>query len=410
MQDTRCPKEPHAQRSWPLHSAVTVSAVRGSICEQKRGWPSLSDDGRLVEEPVTARRWTSRSSWWKGSGVVEFPFRSSRLGIVADTSTPARRACSKNRSRRVTMMVALVLLGLGGVAAGCLYTPDANGHATVPHGITSIGDAAFEGCSALVSIGLPPGLTSIGASSFKGTHLTSLVLPTSVTSIGDEAFRGCRFLVSMALPDSLTTIGDQAFAYCRLLDSIALHDDVSSIGYGAFQHCSSLALVYVPVGCTVGDQAFDDTAVSPGYVRGREPPSSPSPPSPPFPPPPKFPPSPPPMVWASGRIPSPPPSPGTPPPLLPSPTLPPLSPSSKLPPSAPSVPSPVLILTDSEANIEDEPQDNTLGLAIGLPLGGCLLVAALAAIIHMSRKRRMKQPEAEQDPETKKVIKCITFM
>ena len=68
MQDTRCPKEPHAQRSWPLHSAVTVSAVRGSICEQKRGWPSLSDDGRLVEEPVTARRWTSRSSWWKGPG------------------------------------------------------------------------------------------------------------------------------------------------------------------------------------------------------------------------------------------------------------------------------------------------------------------------------------------------------
>ena len=63
------------------------------------------------------------------------------------------------------------------------------------------------------------------------------------------------------------------------------------------------------------------------------------------------------------------------------------------------MPSPVLILTDSEANIEDEPQDNTLGLAIGLPLGGCLLVAALAAIIHMSRKRRMKQPEAEQDPE-----------
>ena len=31
------------------------------ICEQKCGWPSLSDDEELVEEPVTARRWTSSS-------------------------------------------------------------------------------------------------------------------------------------------------------------------------------------------------------------------------------------------------------------------------------------------------------------------------------------------------------------
>ena len=308
-----------------------------------------------------------------------------------------------------TMRVAtLVLLALGGVAAGCLYTPDANGHVSVPDGVTSIGDAAFENCFTLVSIGMPAGLISIGASSFKGCmKLNSLVLPSSVTSIGVEAFRGCNRLVSMRLSDGLVSIGDQAFAYCSSLDSIALPDDISSIGSQAFHYCSSLALVYVPVSCDVGYQAFDETAASPGFVHGREPPSSPSPPSPPFPPPPTFPPTPPPMVyiWA----PSPPPSPTPPPPLLPPPMLPPLSPSPKLPPSAPpSAPSappyvspspPVLILTDSEANIEDGPQDNTLGLAIGLPLGGCLLVAALAAIIHMSRKRRMKQPEAEQDPE-----------
>ena len=52
----------------------------------------------------------------------------------------------------------LVLLAVGGVAAGCLYTPDANGHVTVPDGITSIGDADFEDCDTMVSIGLPAGL------------------------------------------------------------------------------------------------------------------------------------------------------------------------------------------------------------------------------------------------------------
>ena len=99
------------------------------------------------------------------------------------------------------MMVAtLVLFALGGVAAGCLYTPDANGHATVPDGVTSIGDAAFKDCFTLVSI----------------------VLPSSVTSIGDEAFRACVRLVSMKLSDGLVSIGDQAFAYCSSLDSIAL--------------------------------------------------------------------------------------------------------------------------------------------------------------------------------------------
>ena len=46
----------------------------------------------------------------------------------------------------------LVLLALGGAAAGCRYTPDANGHVLVPEGITSIGDLAFLGCTGLTTL------------------------------------------------------------------------------------------------------------------------------------------------------------------------------------------------------------------------------------------------------------------
>ena len=88
-------------------------------------------------------------------------------------------------------MLILALLALGGVAARCLYTPDADGHAVVPDGVTSIGNSAFQQCDSLVSIALPEGLTSIGNYSF-GTaiSLASVSFPASLTHIGDFAFNG----------------------------------------------------------------------------------------------------------------------------------------------------------------------------------------------------------------------------
>ena len=135
----------------------------------------------------------------------------------------------------------LVLLALGGVTAGCLYTPDANGHVVVPDGVTSIGNRAFLYCRSLVSIALPEGLISIGP----------------------HAFHGATSLASVALPDSLTSIGDHAF-------------------YGA----TSLSTVYVPLGCSVGEEAFGSiSGVTIPWTYGRGPPlpqlSAPSSPSPP---------------------------------------------------------------------------------------------------------------------------------
>ena len=59
-------------------------------------------------------------------------------------------------------------------------------------GITTIGQAAFAGCSAL----------------------TSVTIPNSVTKIGSSAFSGCRELTSVTIPNSVTTIGEYAFDYC----------------------------------------------------------------------------------------------------------------------------------------------------------------------------------------------------
>ena len=61
------------------------------------------------------------------------------------------------------------------------FTIDAQGHVTVPEGVTELADYVFDGKASLLSI----------------------TLPASLTRIGSRAFRGCKSLVLTSLPDGL---------------------------------------------------------------------------------------------------------------------------------------------------------------------------------------------------------------
>ena len=152
---------------------------------------------------------------------------------------------------------------------------------TIPNSVTSIGVSAFFGCIGLTSINvasgnnyysdnngvlfnkkktelikypegksqtsytIPNSVTSIGCAAFEGcTGLTSITIPNSVTSIGDGAFRGCSSLTSITIPNSVTSIENSAFYNCTGLTSITIPNSVTSIGYGAFLYCTGLKDVY----------------------------------------------------------------------------------------------------------------------------------------------------------------------
>ena len=115
----------------------------------------------------------------------------------------------------------------------------------ISEGVTSIGSAAFGGCSSLTSIEIPDSVTSIGLQAFRGcSSLTSITIPDGVTSIWPVAFYYCSSLTSITIPDSVTSIGNHAFYNCSSLTSITIPNSVTSIGEYAFYNCSSLSDIY----------------------------------------------------------------------------------------------------------------------------------------------------------------------
>jgi hypothetical protein len=142
-------------------------------------------------------------------------------------------------------------------------------HIFIPSSVTTIGEAAFYGCSGLSGqLIIPSSVTTIGYNVFSGCSGLngSLTIPSSVRSIGDGAFYNCSGLTGsltipssvtninpiaflncsgltgpLTIPSSVTSIYDGAFAYCsKLTGPLTIPSSVTSISYGAFYGCPSL--------------------------------------------------------------------------------------------------------------------------------------------------------------------------
>jgi len=130
--------------------------------------------------------------------------------------------------------------------------------ATLPPGVISIGEFAFYYCTSLALTSLPLGLTSISNYAFYDcTNLSLTALPASVKTIGARAFVGCKKLMLTSLPTGLESIGERAFYECTSLGWTTLPATVTSIGDFAFYGCTDLKLTALPTGVTsIGERVF----------------------------------------------------------------------------------------------------------------------------------------------------------
>ncbi len=170
-------------------------------------------------------------------------------------------------------------------------TMPANTTIKVKDGVTSIGAAAFAGCSSLVGIELPNSLLYIQYQAFAGcSSLTEVLIPENVEWLDEDAFAFCSSLTSVVIPKRTLYINPGAFRSCSSLDSIVVKEgnpvydsrehcnaiietttnrllvgckttvipeNVTGIAYVAFYGCTGLSTIVIPKGVTqIEDGAF----------------------------------------------------------------------------------------------------------------------------------------------------------
>jgi hypothetical protein len=179
------------------------------------------------------------------------------VGAVIDAASVAAFQKSQIRNLRVADVNIPASMFQNQKSLISVVIGDANGSWTAAN---SIGDDAFNGCSALTTVTFPTSTWTgtIGNRAFRSAANLSVVdIKTAITSIGTEAFFGCPLLtVSMAGP----TNGTDAFKGNTILRNVTLYQGVTTVAANAFEGCRSLLKVEFPATlfATINAEAFKD--------------------------------------------------------------------------------------------------------------------------------------------------------
>lgn len=169
-----------------------------------------------------------------------------------------KTALNENNNKPLVSLDLGRTTGLSSIGAAKFQNCTALSAIVLPEGIGSIKESAFEECTSLASVTIPDTVNEIGQSAFRDcSALKSIEIPNSVTTIASGVFRECTALTSIEIPRGVITIGSDSFNGCMALKSIDIPDSVTTIERAAFHGCSSLTDVYIPDSVTeIGNQTF----------------------------------------------------------------------------------------------------------------------------------------------------------
>lgn len=136
------------------------------------------------------------------------------------------------------------------------------------HSVTTMEYGAFQGCDALsgeidlsnleeipghafcydpniTSVITCPTLRSIGDWAFIWADISTISLPETLNSIGTYTFYKASLSGTVALPDSLTQLGASAFSGCEEVNAIQIGSGLKDIPANAFAGCTNLKTITV---------------------------------------------------------------------------------------------------------------------------------------------------------------------
>ncbi|MBQ4510847.1 MAG: leucine-rich repeat domain-containing protein, partial [Clostridia bacterium] len=118
--------------------------------------------------------------------------------------------------------------------------------------MTQINNATFTGCSNLnIHINWPAAVTTMNSQMFSGSAIKSITIPEGVTTIGQTAFDNCDQLTEIILPNTLTSVGKMAFANCANLETVSFGAGFTTFSspnhdFETFLYTSSIKYIYLP--------------------------------------------------------------------------------------------------------------------------------------------------------------------
>ena len=235
---------------------------------------AIPDSVIVIEE--SAFKWCSVATVTIGNGVTSIgPSAFNECYSLASVTIGNSVTSIGNYAFHGCQILASVAMpdSVASIGDGAFYDCASLGSVTMGNGVTNVGVAAFSGCTVLESfsvadgnqsyksvsgllltkdgktlvagvsgdVTIPDGVTTIGEYAFDGiVWLMSVTMPDSVTAIGESAFNWCTNLKSVKMSNSVTSIGSWAFDYCLQLENLTIPDSVTSIGQGAFRACDGL--------------------------------------------------------------------------------------------------------------------------------------------------------------------------